>query len=187
MGRDQIPAEAMAWIERPRSERIERLGRTPSELDELIAGAKEAELAQRPTDTDWAPTEVICHFRDVEDLFLTRYRMMIQMDDPRVPSTSTPADPKGWGLLEDGAKLFDEKRIAEERQYLRNDPRKALDSFRDRRRDTLGFLERLSAEQWRRGAIHPVFGRITFDDFVAIEAWHDDNHVNQLRESLASG
>jgi hypothetical protein len=32
----------------------------------------------------------------------------------------------------------------------------------------------LSPKQWQRGGIHPMRGRMTVDDFVAVIAWHDD-------------
>ena len=39
--------------------------------------------------------------------------------------------------------------------------------------------------QWRRGGMHPQRGRLTVEDFVTELAWHDDNHLDQLRRALA--
>ncbi len=39
-------------------------------------------------------------------------------------------------------------------------------------------------EQWKRGSLHPLHGRVTFEDWTAGMAGHDDNHLNQLRRAL---
>jgi hypothetical protein len=43
---------------------------------------------------------------------------------------------------------------------------------------------RLTPEQWKRGSIHVTLGRMTFEDWVALIAAHDDNHLHQLRRAL---
>jgi hypothetical protein len=45
-------------------------------------------------------------------------------------------------------------------------------------------LRKLEPDQWTRGGIHPVRGRFTLDDFATLMAWHDDNHLDQLRRAL---
>lgn len=110
--------------------------------------------------------------------------MMIQMDEPLVPAATPPADKERWGLLEEGAALFDQERLAEQRQYSRNDPQLALAAFADNRQRSLGFLAALSDAQWVRGAIHPAYGRVDFDDLTSILAWHDQNHISQLTAGL---
>ena len=77
------------------------------------------------------------------------------------------------------------ERWARDRQYLRNDPTEALAAFRRLREGTLAHLAALSPAQWRRGGIHPQRGRLTVEDFVTDLAWHDDNHLDQLRRALA--
>ncbi|MGH7334468.1 MAG: hypothetical protein ACREKS_17350, partial [Candidatus Rokuibacteriota bacterium] len=87
------------------------------------------------------------------------------------------ADPKLLGL--------DPDRWAEERQYLRNDAKLAAAAFRARRRDSLALLHTLvPVGGVQRGGIHITRGRITIDDFVTLMAWHDDNHLDQLRRAL---
>ena len=46
-------------------------------------------------------------------------------------------------------------------------------------------LTALDPEQWKRGGVHPVRGRFTLDDFATLMAWHDDNHLDQLKRALA--
>lgn len=60
----------------------------------------------------------------------------------------------------------------------------ALASFRAKREETLKFLSGLTPEQWERGGLHPTRGRMTVKDFVALMAWHDDNHLDELKRAL---
>ena len=160
----------MATIEeyarRPRDERMARVERTPGELADAVKGASDAVLARRPAPTSWAVTEVICHLRDNEEWFLERMKMVMAMDLPRFVATN----PDRW---------------AEERQYLTNDAALALAAFARRRGETLGFLKTLGSDDWARAGVHvDSRGRRTIDEFLSVMAWHDDNHLDQLRRAL---
>jgi hypothetical protein len=154
------------YARRPREERLARIARTPDELADAVRSANAAMLANRPAPKSWAPTEVICHLRDNEEWFLERMRLIVAMDLPRFVATS----PDRW---------------AEERQYLTNDAAVALTAFTRRRRETLEFLRPLDAAAWARAGLHADSrGRRTIDEFLSVMAWHDDNHLDQLRRAL---
>jgi hypothetical protein len=116
---------------------------------------------------------------------MMRFRTMLAMDEPKVlVAGARPKNPEEWGLA--GGELpVDPDRWAEERQYARADAVAALAAFRRRREDSLAFLERLTPDQWRRGCLHPTLGRLTFADWTALLAGHDDNHLAQLTRALA--
>ena len=152
-----------------RDERLGRLSRTPDDLAAAIRGQSEAALVRRPDGRNWAPKEVVCHMRDIEELLMTRLTLMIATNGPQLVGFDPDKTPDRW---------------AEERQYLRNDIGEALAAFRRRREESLAFLRGLTPEQWDRSAIHPTRGRMTIDDFVALEIWHDENHLDQLRRAL---
>jgi len=155
------------YAKQPREARLQRLTRTAEQLAAAIAGQGDATLSRRPDAKNWAAKEIVCHLRDVEESFGGRFEQILAMDtDPRL-----------------GAANAD--RLAEERQYLRNDTAEALAAFRARRRETLGVFGTLTPAQWDKGGLHPVRGRITFDGFLSLIAWHDDNHLDQLRRALA--
>src|SRR5262245_7263171 len=148
-------------------QRLGRMSRTADDLAAAIRGQSEAVLVRRPDATNWAPNEILCHLRDIEEVYVIRFHMMLASDDPRIYYDPSEID-----------------RLAEDRQYLRNDATQALAAFRRRREESLALLRSLAHEQWQRGCLHPTRGRRTIDAFVTVLAWHDDNHLDQLRRAL---
>ena len=149
------------------AQRLARLERTPDELAAALRGQPESVLARRPDPKNWAPKEVVCHLRDTEELFESRFRQISLNDEPKLIPFD-PDTPDRW---------------AEERQYLKNDVQGALAAFRRRRDETLAMLRKLGPD-WQRTGVHPTRGRMTADDFLTLMAWHDDNHLDQLRRAL---
>jgi hypothetical protein len=148
-------------------QRLDRMSRTADDLASAIRGQREAALVRRPDGKNWAANEVICHLRDIEEVFFVRFHAMLSNDDPKIYADPSAAD-----------------RFAEDRQYLRNDAVQALAAFRRRREESLALLRTLTPEQRQRGCLHPSRGRLTIDAFVTLLAWHDDNHLDQLRRAL---
>jgi DinB family protein len=146
-------------------EQLARLERTPQDLATAIEGAPEPVLGRRPDPKNWAPKEVLCHVRDTEEAFMTRFQTIMAMDEPKLLA----ADPERW---------------AADRQYLRNDAGEALAAFGKRRGEALAFFRGLKPPQWERAGIHPTRGRMSLKDFAAFMVWHDDNHLDQLRRAL---
>jgi uncharacterized damage-inducible protein DinB len=144
---------------------LARMSRTVTDFGAAVKGASDAQLSRRPDDKNWSAKEVICHMRDTEESFMQRFQVIMAMDDPKL----FPVEPDRW---------------ATERQYLRNDTAEALDAFRTRREETLRFLRELRPEQWERAGVHATRGPITIRDFVGLMAWHDDNHLDQLKRAL---
>ena len=154
------------YAKQPTAQRLERLTHTAEQLAAAIKGQSEAALARRPDDKNWAAKEVVCHLRDTEEAFAARFDQILAMS----------VDPVLGGAAAE--------RWAEERQYLRNDVMEALGHFRKRREENLVTLRKLTPEQWSKGGLHPVRGRMTLDTFLSLMAWHDDNHLDQLRRAL---
>ena len=154
------------WSRRPRVERLARLAATPAELTAKLSGVSAAVLARRPAPAAWAPVEVICHLRDLEESFHERLDLILTSDEPCFPTTN----PNRW---------------AEERQYARNDAHAAARAFGRRREQTLQLLHDVRGDDWSRaGRQLDSRGRRTVDDFVTLMAWHDDNHLEQLSRAL---
>jgi len=151
----------------PLEQRLGCMSRTPDDLAAAINGHTEAVLVRRPDSKNWAANEVICHLRDIEEVYFFRLHAILLNDEPKVYFDPAVAD-----------------RFAEDRQYLRNHAGQALSAFRRRRAESLALLHGLTPEQKQRGCLHPTRGRITIDDIVTMLAWHDDNHLDQLRRAL---
>jgi len=154
------------YAQQTRDQRLQRLTRTADELSAAIKGQAESVLARRPDTKNWAAKEIICHLRDTEEAFNSRFELIVAMD----------TDPKLVGSSAD--------RMAEERQYLRNDAVEAIGAFRRRREENIDYLRQLTPAQWDKGGTHPVRDRMTIDIFLTLIAWHDDNHLDQLKRAL---
>jgi uncharacterized damage-inducible protein DinB len=147
------------------AEHLARMERTAGDLAAAIKGVPDVLLSKRPDAKNWSAKEVVCHLRDTEESFMARFEAMMAMDEPKF----LPVEPDRW---------------AADRQYLRNDAVEALQAFRARRDESLRFLRGLQPPQWERAGMHATRGRMTVTDFVELMAWHDDNHLNQLKRAL---
>jgi hypothetical protein len=144
-----------------------RLARTLEDLGGAVRSLGGARWSRRPDGRNWSPKEIVCHLRDVEELFLTRFMTMLAMDEPKILAFSaTPEDLTAWGIGGAIGHPLDPDRWAGERQYLSNDGPKALAAFDRRRRETLALLGGLSAAQWTRAGHHPTRGRSTIAEFA---------------------
>ena len=65
-----------------RDERLARLGRTCDELAAAIDGSSDALLSRRPGTANWAAKEVVCHLRDIEEILILRFYMMLGTEEP---------------------------------------------------------------------------------------------------------
>jgi DinB family protein len=154
------------WARVPVDERLARLERTPTDLARLVRGQTDATLSRRPAPEAWSAKEVVCHLRDAEEHLSGWIRTILASDDPELVETAT-ADQ--W---------------AEERQYARDHAGAAWQAFSQRRDETLDLVRNLDAAAWRRAGRHARRGPLTVDALVALIAWHDDNHLDQVARAL---
>src|SRR6267378_2907565 len=155
------------YLRQPRERRLARLAGTADELSKAIHNRSAAQLARRPDDASWSATEIICHLRDVEELFRIRFHTILALDDPKILTLSAdPDDLAAWGIGGAVGHPLDPERWAEDRLYARADPGHALAGFRRHREETLTLLHSLSDAQWLRGGIHSQRGRLTLADWV---------------------
>ena len=174
------------YLTQPLEERLTRMSRTPDDIAAAIRGRTDDALSRRPAPKSWAATEVICHLRDIEEVFMLRFHMMLGTDEPTfLVLGEYPPDRGRWGVGGRIGMPLDPDRWAGERQYLRCDAGHALTHLRARREESLLLLRDLTPAQWQRGSIHVTLGRMTFADWTALVAAHDDNHLDQMRRALA--
>jgi hypothetical protein len=152
------------YAAQPVAARVARCERTADELAAAVRGQSEAVLARRPDATNWAAKECVCHLRDAEEFFQAVLKTVPVQDKPAFP-------------------LPNPEPVAAERQYLNADAAQAAAEFRRRREETLRLLRTLSSEQWKRG-FSVGDNAMTLDALAALMAWHDDNHLDQLKRAL---
>ena len=153
------------YAKQPIDQRLKRLERTADELAATIKSQSGGALAKRPDEKNWAGVEIICHLRDAEEMFDGRFQMFLAMEDVKL----LPVDVD---------------RVSVDRQYLRCDAGESIEAFRKRRSENLDRFRTLTPDQWKRGGTHPQRGKMTFEDFVTLMAWHDDNHLDQVGRAL---
>ena len=68
----------------PRTAMLERLIATPVELERAVAAATDAQLGRRPEPGSWSAKEIVCHLRDVEELFQVRFHTILALDEPTI-------------------------------------------------------------------------------------------------------
>lgn len=173
------------YLTQPLEERLRRMERSFDEIAAIIRGHSDSELSRRPDAKNWAAKEVICHLRDIEELFILRFHMMLGTEEPTfLVLGELPPEPERWGIGEPIGMPLDPDRWALERQYLRNDAGEAVAALERRRNETLVFLGRLTAAQWQRRSVHVTLGPMTFGDWAALVAAHDDAHIGQMQRAL---
>jgi hypothetical protein len=155
------------WATAPRDERMARLERLPGDLAQAMRGRTTAVLARRPARDAWSASEVVCHLRDAEEHLTGWIQLVLEMDDPVLLEPAGGAD-----------------RWAEERQYARHHPGAAWDALGRGRDETLALLRTVPSDRWKRTGRHARRGVLTMDALLALMAWHDDDHLDQLKRAL---
>jgi len=166
-------AEVLSWIEslediafQPKFETppalLFALSSTPAALQTLSQEIPEEQWAVRPSPAEWSLTEILCHLRDVDaEVNLPRLIKVFEDDNPFLSGKDT--DP--W---------------AEERQYIRQNGRQALQSFIEKRLEILKLMNSLDKNGWERPARHAIFGPTHFKELVYIINDHDRLHIRQV-------
>lgn len=110
----------------------------------------------------WTVTEVICHLRDYDAIFLERVKLTTSQDVPPLPNPNP-----------------DE--LAIERAYHQELPTAAYAAWRANREQYLEFVKSIESDaDWEREGNHPRRGLMTVTDQLTLMTWHDANHLEQI-------
>src|SRR5260370_13576898 len=86
-------------LARPVGVRLGRVRSTPGERARRLEGHDAAALARRPDAGGWSAGEIVCHLRDVEELFLVRFQTILAADDPQILTLgASPEALAAWGI-----------------------------------------------------------------------------------------
>jgi uncharacterized damage-inducible protein DinB len=113
----------------------------------------------------WTVTEVLCHLRDFDSIFLERAQITAERRGIMMPFTDANA-------------------MALERQYNAQPLQTVYEAWVGHRAAYLGYLEGLEEGAWSRTGLHPRRGPMTLAQQLAQIAWHDINHIEQIVKIL---
>lgn len=146
---------------------IDQLRRAQLSVRHILETApREALTTYRDSGLGWTVAEVLCHLRDFESVFLERARLIVGSDFPDLP-------------------FPDPDQLALDHNYKEEQAWPAFEDWQRRRRGHLDYLESLADDVWERAGNHPTRGRFTLQQQLALNAWHDANHLEQITRILA--
>jgi FMN phosphatase YigB (HAD superfamily) len=138
---------------------------TPSALATLTASLPSDVWTRPPAAGEWCLNEILCHLRDVDaEVNLPRLQKMLAEENPFLPGVVSDV----W---------------AAERQYSKQDGRRALTDFLETRQALLGLFNGGQA-LWSRPARHAIFGPTTLLELAGFMAGHDRAHIQQVWKTL---
>lgn len=145
---------------------IATLKRNQSVLDGILHGLSQADATSGTDGPDgWTVVEVICHLRDLEEIYAGRIASMLRGENPTFPKVDPPA-------------------LAKERNYAGDDLRAARATLLENRRRTLAKLAELTPEQWTLTGVHGVYGTQTVEVLAFQIVTHDLDHMEQITRIL---
>lgn len=90
----------------------------PDELTAALRGRDETALGRRPAARAWSVREIVCHLRDVEELFQVRFHTILGADEPKILVLGAgAAELAPWGIGGGVRHPLDPEQWAEDRQY----------------------------------------------------------------------
>jgi hypothetical protein len=115
----------------------------------------------------WHVIEVLCHLRDLANVYERRAHAIVEQDKPQLP---------GMGMHQDQAAI--------EFKYIDQDMAAVLNDFQQTRARFITWLEQRPETDWKRSGFHPEQGEITLLEQAYSCALHDVNHIEQIVRSL---
>lgn len=141
---------------------INTLETNKAQFNSLLQNLSKEELLWRAAPEKWCLLEIICHLYDEErEDFRTRVKHTLENPDLPLPSI----DPASW---------------VKERHYLEQNFDGKLHSFLEEREQSVRWLKSLTNPQWKNTHLHPKFGPMSAEFFLANWLAHDYLHMRQI-------
>jgi len=138
----------------------------PGRLAEAVASASDDALDSAPED-EWTARTVLAHLRDDEFMVmrLRLERMLVEHEPELAP--------------------FDEKAWAASRNTGRDSCDELLSDFRTQREASVAIVKTLTTDDWRRTGLQPEYGSFDIHWWLEHCLDHDNNHLTQIKTTLA--
>lgn len=139
---------------------IEALDGTTKDLTRLVKPLTETSARLHPAD-EWSVATIIAHLIYIEPLFLTRFKRIVEQDNPHEPFIGPN----------------EAEHIATSQHHSITE---LIDAFKSQRAVTTSFLATLTQPQWLRTCTHDEFGVTRLRKQVEILIGHDNQHLAQM-------
>ncbi len=144
---------------------IEALERAPGIILPLVREVPESIVKRRPKPGKWSAHEHACHLATIHPVMFARLNLMLTDSNPRiVPYFPSPEEERGASL---------ELNLEQEMQRFSSDRRKLVARLRT-----------LSAEDWKRIAVHGEYTHYSVFIMFRHLAMHDMFHAYRIEELL---
>ena len=144
---------------------IDTIAAAPAELDKLVAGLTEAQMATPYRDGGWTIAQVVHHMADSHLNAYARSRWALSESD----FTVKPYKQELWASFPDAVAL---------------DVTPSLELLRGLHHRWVTLLRSMTPAQWETKLMHPEMGELTIDSLVQLYAWHSQHHAAHIRNAL---
>jgi hypothetical protein len=151
------------------TERTDLIARYAAGYDaviEALADITDEEWEAREAPGEWSPRQVVHHLADSEMASALRLRQMLVSEQSRI----VPYDQDEYARV-----LYYDRPVAG-----------SLAAFAGARAATVPILERMTDEQWSRGAHHPEEPAYGTEVWLRYYAQHAHDHAGQIRRARAT-
>lgn len=141
---------------------LRSMRKNPVILEGLIKDLSPDQARQYTDGPDgWSVVEIVCHLRDLEEIYYQRALRMLHEDEPALAG-------------------FDQNEMARQGDYINQDLAAVFQELVAKRRRFILFFNELTDEQWQRTGIHPEAGKIHLLEQAFQVGSHDIDHIEQL-------
>ncbi|MFD2565464.1 DinB family protein [Aquimarina rubra] len=141
---------------------IKGLSRNQQVFKQLLKGIPKEEYIWKDKPGRWCLLEIVCHLYDEErEDFRKRTKHVLETPDEQF----MPIDPEGW---------------VKDRDYIKQEYDRVLNNFLEERKASLHWLDSLVTPSWNNISVHPDFGEMTAQQFLANWLAHDHLHFKQI-------
>ena len=139
------------------------LRKTPTILKTILKGMTQEQVATLRDGTDgWSILFILCHLRDLEEIYTQRVRDLLAQPNPIFRTVSNEA-------------------LVQQNNYDEQPFESVLDEYCARRTKLIALLETVVTEdQWLLSGTHPSQGPATLLDVAVNCGLHDIDHIEQI-------
>ncbi len=146
-----------------RAPQLDRFRTGASDLDEALAGIRDADFDRTQASGGWTARQIVHHLADSEAMAYIRLRRLVADEDPVIQAYDEPT----WAR-----RLHYERPVAA-----------SVAVVRAVRAASLQLLEALTPEEWERTGTHTESGPYSVDRWLGIYAEHTHDHADQIRRA----